>query len=398
MMELKFDSRKGIWVEEPASFEKLHRNHFGTNRKGKLFLEIEEALYALNFLRGTCNLGKEEMGFNELAGKFVKDNPRLFIKYNAFRDWRDRGLVVKRIGYLDASRIKSKAKVSRKYPSKGMKKLKLKSEAVWYPGSMFAVIEDEADGRLLFDTHWIGQWGIYKQDRGCLLKLSSLEAVFLAKHFGLKVRDLGTGKALSHAQILKEIVKEREYAEQLYQVYEDWRLKGYVMKTGFKFGTHFRLYFPGASPKNETKEWIHSKHVIHVFPKEEKMLISEWARAVRVAHGVKKTFILAIPGMKKGDYVDYPSEFIAWRRKKQGKDWIRETPEDAPRYLLAAVSEDEHIGGVELASLLKRAEKLGLELILSIGDRETAITYYVLKKVVLPDSDFEYYEIEWMKP
>jgi hypothetical protein len=62
------------------------------------------------------------------------------------------------------------------------------------------------------------------------------------------------------------------------------------------------------------------------------------------------------------------------------------------------VAEDEHIGGVELASLLKRAESLGLELILSISDRETAITYYVLKKVILPGSDYEYYEIEWMKP
>jgi tRNA splicing endonuclease len=138
--------------------------------------------------------------------------------------------------------------------------------------------------------------------------------------------------------------------------------------------------------------------VIHVFPKDQKLLISEWARAVRVAHGVKKTFLLSIPEMKREDYVDYPAEFIAWRRKKHGKDWVRETPDDKPRYLLAAVAEDEHIGGVELASLLKKAESLGLELILSIGDRETAITYYVLKKVILPGSDYEYYEIEWMKP
>jgi tRNA splicing endonuclease len=138
--------------------------------------------------------------------------------------------------------------------------------------------------------------------------------------------------------------------------------------------------------------------VIHVFPKDQKMLISEWARAVRVAHGVKKTFLLSIPEMKKEDYVDYPAEFIAWRRKKHGKDWVRETPEDRPRYLLVAVAEDEHIGGVELASLLRKAEGMGLELILSISDRETAITYYVLKKVILPGSDYEYYEIEWMKP
>ena len=398
MMELKYDPRKGIWVEEPASFEKLHRNHFGTNKKGKLFLEIEEALYALNFLRGICLHEDKELTFNELAAIYAKDNPRLFIKYNAYRDWRDRGLILKRIEYLDPSNTRKKAKISRKYPSKKLKKLKLKSEALWYPRSLFSVIEDETEGRMLFNDYWIGQWGIYKQERGNLLKLEFMETIFLAKHFKLKVRDIETGKKLTHTQILNQVIKEREYAKQLYDVYEDWRLKGYVIKTGFKFGTHFRIYFPGASPKNEGKEWIHSKHVIHVFPKDQKLLISEWARAVRVAHGVKKTFLLSIPEMKEEDYIDYPAEFIAWRRKKKGKDWIRETPEDKPRYLLAAVAEDEHIGGVELASLLKKAESMGLELILSITDRETAITYYVLKKVILPGSEYEYYEIEWMKP
>ena len=62
------------------------------------------------------------------------------------------------------------------------------------------------------------------------------------------------------------------------------------------------------------------------------------------------------------------------------------------------VAEDEHIGGVELASLLMKASDLGLDLLLSITDRETAITYYVLNKVNLPGSKNEYYEIEWMKP
>ncbi len=398
MMELKYGPRKGIWVEEPASFEKLHRNHFGTNKKGKLFLEVEEALYALNFLRGTCISKKGELGFNDVAAIYAGENPRLFVMYNAYRDWRDRGLILKRIEYLDKGNVRKRPRISRKYPAKKIAKVRLRAETVWYSRNLFSVMEDETEGRMLFNEYWFGQWGIYKQDRGGLLKLNSLETVFLAKHFGLKVRDLESGKELKHGQILKQVIKEREYAKPLYDVYEDWRLKAFVIKTGFKFGTHFRIYFPGASPKQESKEWIHSKHVIHVFPKEQKLLISEWARAVRVAHGVKKTFLLSIPEMKEKDYIDYPAEFIAWRRKKSGKDWVRETPEDRPRYLLAAVAEDEHIGGVELASLLRKAESMGLELILSISDRETAITYYVLKKVILPGSDYEYYEIEWMKP
>ena len=119
---------------------------------------------------------------------------------------------------------------------------------------------------------------------------------------------------------------------------------------------------------------------------------------MRVAHGVKKTFLLSIPEMTEKDYIDYPAEFISYRRKKIKGNWVRETPEDRPRYLLVDVSEEEHIGGVELASLLKKAENMGLDLMLSITDRETAITYYVLNKVILPGSDFVYYEIEWIKP
>jgi tRNA splicing endonuclease len=184
-------------------------------------------------------------------------------------------------------------------------------------------------------------------------------------------------------------------------VYEDWRLNGYIIKTGFKFGSHFRIYFPGASPSKENikkGKWIHSRHVLHVFPKEQKLLISEWARAVRVAHSVKKTFLLSIPELKPEDYVDYPADFLAYRRKKSKGIWVREEPNDKPRYLLIAVAEDEHIGGVDLASLLNKANKMGLSLLLSITDRETAITYYVLNKINLPNSKNEYYEIEWMKP
>jgi tRNA splicing endonuclease len=169
------------------------------------------------------------------------------------------------------------------------------------------------------------------------------------------------------------------------------------VKTGFKFGSHFRIYFPGASPI-KSDEWIHSRHVLHVFPKEQKLLISEWSRAVRVAHGVKKTFILGIPDLKPKDYIDFPVDFVAYRRKKGGGVWVRETPKDKPRYMLIAVSEDEHIGGVELASLLNKAKEMGLNLLLSITDRETSITYYELKKIILPKSKYEYYEIEWFKP
>jgi len=35
---------------------------------------------------------------------------------------------------------------------------------------------------------------------------------------------------------------------------------------------------------------------------------------------------------------------------------------------------------------------------LSICDRETSVTHYRVKRVELPGSKYEYYEIEWKQP
>jgi tRNA-intron endonuclease len=408
MFEVSWDPRKGLWAETPEGIERLNKNFFGSLEKGKgrIHLTVEEALYCINFMNAACTKRGKPVSFNELASFYSKQETRLFIRYNAYRDWRDRGLVLKRVGEITPEKpARKRPRGMKRYPSRSMEKLTLAAGAVWYPGSFFSVVEDRAVGGMLFNEHWFGQFGVYRQERGDMLKLNFLETVFLSKHCGLQVSDSVTGRKLTHSRILRQVVRKREYANQLYEVYEDWRLRGYVVKTGFKFGSHFRIYFPGASPKlspskgDSEKEWIHSRHVLHVFPKDQRLVISEWARAVRVAHSVRKTFLLSIPEMKKKDYVDYHVDYIAYRRKKSGPNWVRENPkEDRSRYLLVAVSEDDHIGGVELGSLLQKAEAAGLNLLLSITDRETSITYYVLNKVVLPGSRQEYYEIEWMKP
>jgi len=396
MLELKLDGKRGIWAGEAETVERLANDFFGDREKGELVLLPEEALYLMLFRNAVVRDQEgKEMDFNTVASHFIKKEPRLFIRYNAYRDWRDRGLVIRR--YRLNIQGKHSKKTYKKYPAQKLEAEGIKAKAYWYPDSLFSVLDNEDEGRKLFDKYWLGQYGVYKQERGRQSKLDFFETIFLAKHFGVEIINNETGKRMTHAEIMKDVVRKREYAKQLYEVYDDWRMKAYVVKTGFKFGSHFRIYFPGASPVKED-EWIHSKHVLHVFPKDQKLLISEWSRAVRVAHGVKKTFILGIPEMDKKDYIDFPVDFVAYRRKKDGGVWARETPKVKPRFMLVAVSEDEHIGGVELASLLNKAKEMGLNLLLSITDRETSITYYELKKIILPKSKYEYYEIEWFKP
>lgn len=397
MIELNFKPGSGCWAEGENA-DKLRNNHFGENDKGKLILKPEEVLYIIDLQNGMIHSEEKTLDFSDMLEKYACDESRLMINYNAYRDWRDRGLVIKRFDKKVSG--KNKMSGSKKYPSKKINLKKLKATVHYDMCSSMGVIDDYKTGHMLFNEWWFGQIGVYKQDRGDILKLNVFEVVFLSKHFGLTIFDVRLKKNTTYRKLLEDISKRREFAANMYQAYEDWRLQGYIVKTGFKFGTHFRIYFPGATPANDSKnsKWIHSKHVIHVFPKEEKLLISEWARAVRVAHGVKKTFILGIPKLTKKDYVDYPADFVAYRRKKKSGSWVRETPKDGPRYLLAAVSEEEHIGGLELASLLYEAESRNLDLILSITDRETAITYYELKKIELKGSNYDYYEIEWMRP
>ncbi|MBI2674863.1 MAG: tRNA-intron lyase [Candidatus Aenigmarchaeota archaeon] len=396
MINLRMAENGEIYPTDADSQDKLSKNFFG-QQAGRCALNIEEVLYLITFQNASCfDESGKKYTFNELASAFSKTEAKIFVRYNAYRDWRDRGLIIRR---LEDFRRKAGNNAAKNYPVKKPQFEKADGEAVWYGDSMFSVIEDDNLGQLFFEKYWLGQWGIYKQQRGGLLKMSFLETVYANRHFGIKIKDSITGKHLTYRNILSDLKKKREYTRQLYEVYEKWRDCGYVVKTGFKFGSHFRIYFPGASPVKQDK-WLHSRHVLHVFPGEEKLLISEWARVVRVAHSVKKTFILAIPKLKPTDYVEYPNHslYLAFRRKKTREGWVRETTEDGPRYLLAAVSEDEHIGGFDLASLLKKGYGMGLEVLLSITDRETSVTYYLLKKVLLGDSDYEYYEIEWIKP
>ena len=108
---------------------------------------------------------------------------------------------------------------------------------------MTTIVDDEEKGKSIYMNFWFGQYGTYKvSERGRLNKLDIYETLFLIDKGVLKVKNY------TRKQILDIAEKRRSDFLKLYQVYADWRSKGYVIKTGFKFGTHFRVYFPGAKP------------------------------------------------------------------------------------------------------------------------------------------------------
>ena len=142
MLEIRFDAKKGMWCEDSESLEKLEKNYFGKKEKGRLWLEVEEALFLLNFQNAVCMGPKKEgVSFNGLASAYSDKEPRLFVRYNAYRDWRDRGLVAKRMTGIKKGQGK---KGWKRYPAKELKLAKLKAKAVWYSDSMYSVLEDES--------------------------------------------------------------------------------------------------------------------------------------------------------------------------------------------------------------------------------------------------------------
>ncbi|RLG36170.1 MAG: tRNA-intron lyase, partial [Candidatus Alkanophagales archaeon] len=58
-----------------------------------------------------------------------------------------------------------------------------------------------------------------------------------------------------------------------------------IVKTGFKFGSHFRVY--------ERMEQPHSKYLVHVVPREHIFVKPELSRAVRLAQSVRKQMVFA---------------------------------------------------------------------------------------------------------
>lgn len=74
----------------------------------------------------------------------------------------------------------------------------------------------------------------------------------------------------------------------LLPVHAALRHAGAVPKSGFRFGTHLRAY--RGAPDDGHAEWL-----VHCAAPEEQVAWSLLSRGVRLAHGVRKAFVVAVP-------------------------------------------------------------------------------------------------------
>ncbi|MEM3362151.1 MAG: tRNA-intron lyase [Candidatus Anstonellaceae archaeon] len=381
---------KKIYCSDPSSISILQKGFFGKIENKKLILSTIEALYLMDVRNAVCIDEKtnKELDFNFFLKNFLEK--RDLIKYFTYCAWRERGLIARDIKFENLKNYKKSPVI--RYEGKSMSIKKLDCSAYFDANSLISILTDLKEAKKLYFTYWFGQYGLYKsEEKGSIMKLDIFETIFLAKHFGLKLENFSLDEVFKLAQS-----KIPDF-EKFYQVYEDWRLNGFILKTGFKFGTHFRVYFPNFLPNN-SNNLQHSKHVLEIFSKSSSQIIYKWARAIRVAHSVKKTFILAIEGQKK-DIKQFSkpkyTHFVLYSRKEGG---ICKPNSDEPSYLMLSLSELDYISAKSLAAAIEECKSYGLGLVLAIADRESSTTFYLVNRINIPQSKYEYYQLEWFLP
>ncbi len=331
-------------LDESEASQIYSKGYFGKPQSGgSLRMDLIEGLYLVESGRLEVEKDGKIVNANTLIRLGHKREGNFEIRYLVYRDMRKRGYVVKSgvgpldfrvyprgggpptaaskywvialsersvfdlrglIGLLDRAAAARKSllaavvdeegdltyyKVSQISPKgRGMRrKAKRPAEAIFF-GDRVMILDPE-DARRIHESEFFGRL------IGSRLQLSLIETAFLLKRGDIGVVNGRTGRRISGTTFLKEAVNVQADFRMRLRVYEDLKERGIVVKTGFKYGSHFRAY-KGDPATN------HAKYLVHSFPASYKGMWPEVSRAVRLAHGVKKDILFGRVG-REIDYI-----------------------------------------------------------------------------------------------
>lgn len=130
------------------------------------------------------------------------------------------------------------------------------------------------------------------------LQLSLIEAAYLQDKQIIDIYAGKEGRELSPSEFVEQAVMVEKDFPKKFAVYQDLRGSGMVVKTGYKFGSHYRVY----KKIDPQKGMLHSEFLIHAIDSDHIFNLSQLSRAVRLAHSVKKQMIFA---WASGDGIAY---------------------------------------------------------------------------------------------
>ena len=167
-----------------------------------------------------------------------------------------------------------------------------------YPPTVGFFLQDRV---IVFDEHQaelLHQNEFFGKPFGNGLQLSMIEAIYLMKKKVIDIIDVTTGRKLSLKKF-KEIIQKSQLDINLrVAVFDDLKKRGLIVKTGFKFGAHFRAY-------TKKPDKTHAEYLIHVVDNKFKKMWAEISRAVRLAHSVNKEIMFARVEDKNIDYIKF---------------------------------------------------------------------------------------------
>jgi len=143
----------------------------------------------------------------------------------------------------------------------------------------------EADASRRLHEH-----GFYGKPVGERLQLSLVESAYLLEKGQIQLVDR-SGDSIDLEKFMAKARQIEGDFDLKFMVYRDLREKKLVVKTGFKFGTHFRVY----KHVEKLEKAPHSEYLVHTVPEDHVFLPPVLSRAVRLAHSVRKQMIFAYP-------------------------------------------------------------------------------------------------------
>jgi tRNA-intron endonuclease len=121
--------------------------------------------------------------------------------------------------------------------------------------------------------------------------------MYLFKKNKINIKSI-QGKKLSYKQCKEYISNLQPDITTRLIVFSDLKKHGLIIKTGFKFGAHFRVY-------TTLPDKTHAEYLVHVVDKDFKSIWAEISRAVRLAHSVNKVILFARVIGKKIEYIKF---------------------------------------------------------------------------------------------
>jgi tRNA-intron endonuclease len=298
---------------------------------GGLHLDLIETCYLVEKDRISVQCNGRKLALKQLMEHAHSFVPDFEIRYLVFRDMRERGYVVRNdTGFLIYSRgkkppaghafrllaLSERAPCAIRQIAEAIettnKKLLLgivdeEGDVTYYLAKFFAMTgtlpEREYRGSLILVNDRCISWDAplvehlrtdhIGKDFGPYIQLSLTEAAYIVAkgaHVQSNRRRTSMKRFIAHAEKIQPDIKNRLRA------YVDLRQRHLLPKTGFKFGSHFRVY--EGDPNHH-----HAPYLVHVVEATYETTWPEVSRAVRLAHSVKKEMVFCMIDTEQINYI-----------------------------------------------------------------------------------------------